>query len=148
MPDAVQSSYYSSFTPLIYTPPLSSPLIHPPLPPPFSQPLIRPRRLLTSLQLLHIPAADREIPPVLIHAPRKSLDIRRARPLLLRLSITTLALTIIQPIIHRLRIRISSTLLRLRCRRRTTTKHPTQRMPDRGPDCDASKQEKKIQVSA
>jgi len=37
------------------------------------------RRLLTSLQLLHIPAANVQIAVILVHTAREVLDVHRAR---------------------------------------------------------------------
>lgn len=41
--------------------------------------LVIPRRLLASLQLLHVPPADIQVAVVLVHAAREVLDVHGAR---------------------------------------------------------------------
>jgi hypothetical protein len=86
---------------------------HPPHP---SQPptqLIRPSSLLTSLQLIQIPATDAHIPLILIHTAREILDVRRAG-LVLRSAITArsgLVLAVVEIVVHGLRVGVRGVLL-------------------------------------
>lgn len=79
---------------------------------------------LASLQLIQIPAANRHVALILIHAPREALDILRAGASLLLLllllgSVSISSLSVVEPVVHRLRIRVLCWLLVLvLCRRR------------------------------
>jgi O-antigen ligase len=79
---------------------------------------------LASLQLIQIPAANRHVALILIHAPREALDVLRTGASLLLLllllgGVSISSLSIVEPVVHRLRIRVLCWLLVLvLCRRR------------------------------
>lgn len=91
--------------PSIFTSTTISPRHHP-LPSPcyllsLNTYLILPRRLLTSLQLLHIPPTNVHIPTILIHTASKALDIVRAGTtcLLCRASISVVCTTSLSEVV-------------------------------------------------
>ena len=109
--------------------------------------LVRPSRLLARLQLLQIPATDRHIALVLIHAAREALHVRGTRTLAL-LRLRRARLTIIIPLIRRwLRVGILGRLLLLSST--TTAAEPAaDGVSDRGTDCDSSVQRIHISTRA
>ena len=114
---------------------------HPPLPLP--SPLIRPSRLLTRLQLFHIPATDRHITLILIHAAGKVAHIGHAG-LVLRTCVATRGLILaagIEPVIHGLGVGVLAGGSLLRCNFRggvATAEEAADGVADGGADCDAA----------
>ena len=96
--------------------------------------------LLTSLQLLHVPATDTHIPTILIHARGESLDVGHAG-LVLSSSIPTscgLVLAVVETVVHGLGIGVRGTLFGLLLCGGAATEEAADGVADGGAYCDAA----------
>jgi hypothetical protein len=130
---------------LLPQPTTSHPHPHPSTPPTHPSPLIRPSRLLTRLQLLHIPPTNRHVPLILIHAAREIAHIRHAR-LVLRTRVASGGLILaaaagIESVVHGLGVGVLAGGFLLRCGFGggvATAEETADGVADGGADCDAA----------